>query len=315
MSSAVRSALDPPGNMGLPASAFSDISARYVERVEFALDRILAPATTHPARFHTAIRYSVLGGGKRLRPLLAYATAEWLGVPLEQVDPIAAAIELVHAYSLVHDDLPAMDDDDLRRGRLTTHLAFDEATAILVGDALQALAYNVLATDAGLIGTPEVQHRLVRDLAWAGGSDGMAGGQAMDMAGTGVRLEPAQVEEMYDRKTGRLLHAAVIMPCRLRSDLDPATFAAADRFGRALGVAFQLADDLLDIEGAASVTGKPQGSDVRNRKATLPTVLGIEGARRRLADLHRVALDALAGLGPDADALRRLCNWVISRDR
>jgi geranylgeranyl pyrophosphate synthase len=287
----------------------------HLRRIEAALDRSLAPARTQPARFNTAIRYAVLGGGKRLRPLLAYAAAEWLGLAPERVDAIAVALEFVHAYSLVHDDLPAMDDDHLRRGRATTHLAFDEATAILVGDALQALAYNVLATDAHLRATPEIQLQLVRDLARASGSQGMAGGQAVDVAATGARLTAAELEDLYARKTGQLLHAAVIMPCRLKPDLEPAAFDAADRFARALGLAFQLADDLLDIEGSPEIIGKPQGSDARNRKLTMPSLLGIEGARRRLEELRREAVDSLAAAGRDAGPLLSICDWVVARDR
>jgi farnesyl diphosphate synthase len=297
------------------ASAFPVRMAGYRERLERALESSLAPATTHPARLHTAIRYAVLGGGKRLRPLLVYATAEWLGLPAERVDAIAVAVELVHAYSLVHDDLPAMDDDDLRRGRATVHLAFDEATAILVGDALQALAYRVLAADAALVGQPEVQQQLILDLAGASGSEGMVGGQMIDIASSHLRLAPSQLEDLHARKTGRLLHAAVIMPCRLRPDLGGEGLALIDRFGRALGLAFQMADDLLDVDGRPEVLGKSGGSDARNHKATLPVLLGVEGARRRLEDVRRDAHDALARFGAEADGLRWISGWVASRDR
>lgn len=301
---------EPAADSDVPAAIVHDRS-----RIEALLERCLAPSTTHPARFHTAIRYAVLGGGKRLRPLLAYATGRWLGVPAERIDSVAVAIELVHAYSLAHDDLPAMDDDDLRRGRITTHLAFDEATAILVGDALQALAYEVLANDSQATAAPEIHRRLIRDLAEASGSAGMAGGQALDMAATGTRPTVAEIEDICSRKTGRLLHAAVLMPCRLRPDLDPLLFAGIDGFGHMLGLAFQFADDLLDIEVSTVVSGKPQGSDRRNRKTTLPALLGIDEARRRLGEVHRAACAALDALGPGTDSLRWICDWVVRRDR
>lgn len=295
--------------------SFADRIAAYRERVDLALERWLPPAATHPERFHTAIRYSVLGGGKRVRPLLAYATAEWLGLAPQRVDGISVAIELIHAYSLVHDDLPAMADDDLRRGRATTHIAFDEATAILVGDALQAHAYYVLAADAGLAAAAEIRRRLLVDLAEASGSEGMAGGQAMAMAASEGSITPAGVEDLYARKTGRLLRAAVVMPCRLRPDLGAAHVEAADRFGRAVGLAFQVAEDLLDIESAAAITGKPRGSDARTHKVTLPALLGVEATRRRLDALRAEGVAALSGCGAEADGLRWICDWAVSRDR
>lgn len=289
--------------------------ADYRARIEAALDRALPPGSTHPVRFHAAMRYAVLGGGKRLRPLLVYATGEWLGVPCARLDAVAVAIEIVHAYSLVHDDLPAMDDDDLRRGRPTTHIAFDEATAILAGDALQALSYGVLARDALLAAAPAVRCRLVLDLAEATGSQGMCGGQAMDMAASGQQISVADLEELYARKTGRLLRAAVIMPCRLVEGLGEAQFRAADRFACALGLGFQIADDILDIESPSAVSGKPQGSDIRNRKATFPELLGMAACRQRLAELRETALDALAGTGGRAEGLRWLCDSIFTRDR
>jgi farnesyl diphosphate synthase len=294
---------------------FEERAAAYRDRIEAALDRTLPGAAVHPSRLHEALRYAVLGGGKRLRPLLAYATGEWLGLPAERIDPVAVAIELVHAYSLVHDDLPAMDDDDMRRGRATTHVAFDEATAILVGDALQVLAYDVLATDAALAASAAVRRVLVLDLAHASGTAGMAGGQAMDMGATGRRLALPELEELHARKTGRLLQAAVIMPCRLRPDLAPADFDAAKRFGAAIGLAFQVADDILDLESPPEVSGKPRGSDVRNHKATFPSVIGLEASQQRLAVLREEALMAVARLGASADGLRMICDAATRRDR
>lgn len=296
-------------------SGFSERIPVYRERVERCLERWLPPSETHPPRLHAAIRYSVLGGGKRIRPLLSYATAELLGIAPECVDPIGVAVELVHAYSLVHDDLPAMDDDDLRRGRPTTHVAFDEATAILVGDALQAHAYWVLATDPAYTATPAVRCALVVDLTEASGSEGMAGGQAMDMAAEGRAVSAAELEDLYARKTGCLIRAAVIMPCRCRPDLPAEEFSAVDRFARSIGLAFQVADDLLDVEGATDVIGKTQGSDIKNNKSTYPALFGLEATRSRADTLYREAMRELDRFGKSAEPLRWLCDYIIRRDR
>ncbi len=296
--------------------AATNREGNYRAQVEAALERSLPAGSTHPERFHTALRYAVLGGGKRLRPALVYATGECLRVAAQRLDAIAVAVELVHAYSLVHDDLPSMDDDVLRRGRPTLHIAFDEATAILVGDALQAHAYRVLASDVALDVAPEIRRQLVLDLAQATGSEGMVGGQAMDVAATGAQgVTTAQLEDLYARKTGALLRAAVVMPCRLRPDLGTADLAAIEQFARSLGLAYQVADDLLDIESPAAVSGKPQGSDLRHRKATLPALLGMGAARTRLLELRERSLAALARFGPAADALRAICEQATRRDR
>lgn len=295
--------------------SFADRIDVYRNRVEAALERWLPPAMTHPARFHTAMRYSVLGGGKRLRALLVYATGEWLGLHPQRLDAIAVAIELVHAYSLVHDDLPAMDNDELRRGRASTHIAFDEATAILVGDALQAHAYAVLASDHHLEAQASARCWLVRDLASASGSDGMAGGQAMDMAvSSGTPPDAACIEDLYARKTGRLIAASLLMPCRLLPEPDETVLSCAERCGRALGLAFQIADDLLDIESATELMGKPQGSDLRNHKATLPALWGVEKTRSRLTSLQDEALQALSGAGEKAEGLRWMCELAVRRN-
>jgi farnesyl diphosphate synthase len=297
------------------ATGFSERIPVYRDRAERCLERWLPSAETHPPRLHAAIRYSVLGGGKRIRPLLSYAMGELLGLAPEAIDPVAVAVELVHAYSLVHDDLPAMDDDDLRRGRPTTHVAFDEATAILVGDALQAHAYWVLATDPVYEENPRIRCALVVDLAEASGSEGMAGGQAMDMAAEGRAVSAAELEDLYARKTGCLIRAAVIMPCRCRPDLPAADFAAIDRFSRSIGLAFQVADDLLDVEGATEVIGKTQGSDIKNNKSTYPALFGLNATRERADKLYRDAMSELDRFGQLADPLRWLCDYIIRRDR
>ena len=286
----------------------------YRDRIESVLERALPGPSVPPARLHTAMRYSVLGGGKRVRPLLVYATGELLGLDAEVLDPIAMAIELVHAYSLVHDDLPAMDDDDLRRGRPTTHIAFDEATAILVGDALQAQVYQVLATTAA-IPDAEVRRQLIVDLAQATGSHGMAAGQAMDLAAEGRIVAASELEDLYARKTGELIRVSVLMPCRCVAGLPPEDLAAMDGFGRSIGLAFQIADDLLDVEGETAVIGKTRGSDERNQKATYPALFGLPATRRRLDELYGQAMAALARFGDRAEALRWLCDYSVQRDR
>ncbi|HEX7046665.1 MAG TPA: farnesyl diphosphate synthase [Gammaproteobacteria bacterium] len=283
------------------------------ERLERKLERSLPHATERPARLHEAVRYSVLNGGKRLRPLLVYATGEMLSVPAIQLDPPAAAVELIHCYSLVHDDLPAMDNDDLRRGRPTTHRQFDEATAILVGDALQMLAFDMLATDRDLPAEPARRLELVALLAKAGGSRGMTGGQAMDLAAENRAIDVAELETIHQLKTGRLLEAAVMMSAALAPKLDTEGKQALARFGERVGLAFQVRDDLLDVESDTETLGKTAGSDSIHGKATFPALLGVEESRRRLAALADEALAALDVFGARADILRELAAWVVDR--
>ncbi|GMU76380.1 MAG: hypothetical protein AMXMBFR45_18710 [Gammaproteobacteria bacterium] len=311
MSSTTVTAADAGGDSGDGTVNSEELARQLRVRVDQALERWLPPARTCPERLHTAIRYAVMGGGKRLRPLLAYASAAWLGLPPERVDAIAVALEIVHAYSLVHDDLPALDDDPLRRGRPSTHVAFGEAIAILVGDALQAHAYLVLATDSTLNASPVARCQLVRDLATASGSSGMAGGQAMDMEAAGRPVDAAQAEFICGLKTGRLLEAAILMPCRLRPGIEPQWLEAAQRFGRAYGLAFQLADDLRDMDAPAEVSGKAPGGDQRQGKATLLSLLGPQATRARVRTLQLEARDALASWGPEADLLRWLCATTL----
>lgn len=294
--------------------SFADRVPGYRDRIESALERSLPAASVAPARLHSAMRYSVLGGGKRIRPLLVYATGELLGLEPEQLDPIAVAIELVHAYSLVHDDLPAMDNDELRRGRPTTHIAFDEATAILVGDALQAHVYYLLATTAAIPGA-EVRRQLIVDLADATGSQGMAAGQAMDLAAEGRIVDVDDIEDLYARKTGELIRVSVVMPCRCSSGLASEDLHAIDRFGRAIGLAFQIADDLLDVEGETEVIGKTRGSDIRNQKATYPALFGLAATRQRLDALYTEAMGVLERFGGRGEGLKWLTDYSVRRDR
>jgi farnesyl diphosphate synthase len=295
------------------AALFGRLLAGWQARIERELTARLPSLAVAPARLHEAMRYSVLGGGKRVRPALVYATAAALGAPVEQVDGAACAVELIHVYSLVHDDLPAMDDDDLRRGRPTCHKAFDEATAILVGDALQVLAFEILASDPGLPDSPTVRLDLVRLLAAASGTQGMAGGQALDLAATGRMLSLPEVEEMHARKTGALIHACVMMSAACSADLRAPARDALDEYARAIGLAFQIQDDLLDIEGDAALLGKATGADQALNKPTYPSVAGIEPARRRVRELHTRALAALERVGLHTGPLASISDWLVVR--
>jgi len=283
------------------------------ERLERKLHQVLPSASENPARLHEALRYSVLNGGKRLRPLLVYATGGMLGVPAIQLDAPAAAVELIHCYSLVHDDLPAMDDDDLRRGRPTTHRRFDEATAVLVGDALQMLAFEILAADRDLPADAARRLKLVTLLATAGGSRGMTGGQALDLAAEHRQISLADLETIHRLKTGRLLQASVLMGAALSPQLDTDIENALARFGDHIGLAFQVRDDLLDVEGDTTTLGKTAGSDAMHGKATFPALLGMVESRRRLETLHGEALAALQSFGGRADILRELARQAVDR--
>lgn len=259
------------------------------------------------------MRYSVLGGGKRIRPALTFATAHAVGLSEGQVEAVACAIELIHVYSLVHDDLPAMDDDDLRRGRPTCHKAYDEATAILVGDALQPLAFQLLARDASLPQAPAVRLRLIDMLSEASGTFGMAGGQAIDLEVQGRKLDVAAVEDMHARKTGAIISASVLMAAACAPDLPPSRYEALARFAAAIGLAFQIQDDLLDVLGDVSTLGKATGADREHAKPTHPSVIGIEASQERVHLLHNQALEALVPFGERAAALRSLAHWLLSR--
>ncbi len=282
-------------------------------RMEDALAARLPDAGLVPARLHEAMRYSVLGGGKRIRPALLFATARTLGLTEGDVEAAACAIELVHVYSLVHDDLPAMDDDDMRRGRPTCHRAYDEATALLVGDALQPLAFQLLARDAALPASPAIRLRLIDMLAKAVGTFGMAGGQAIDLAVQGMRLDIAQVEDMHARKTGALIRASVLMAAECAPALDEDLYAALNRFATAVGLAFQIQDDLLDVTGDALTLGKATGADSERAKPTHPAIIGIPASQQRVRLLHNQAIGALAPFGERAQPLRSLAHWLLSR--
>jgi len=295
-------------------STFGERVPAYLQRLSQALGHWLPPATQYPPRLHEAMRYAA-DGGKRLRPLLIYATGEVLGVAPRALDPAAAAVELVHAYSLVHDDLPSMDDDDLRRGRPTVHRQFDEATAILAGDAMQALAFYALTHDmeAGL--DPLQRLKMIELLADASGSRGMAGGQAIDLEATGKRISVAELEAMHIHKTGALIRASVLMACYAGAPLDAARLDRLDQYGKALGLAFQIQDDILDIEGDSGETGKNTGKDHNRNKPTYPSVLGMPAAKARAAELFDRARDALQPFGEKAAPLLWLADHIEGRRR
>jgi len=298
-------------------SALPDPFAAQLEiwrvRMEAALAARLPPATTVPERLHEAMRYSVLGGGKRIRPALLFATAKTLGLNEDQVEAAACAIELIHVYSLVHDDLPAMDDDDLRRGRPTCHKAFDEATAVLVGDALQPLAFQLLARDPALPASAAIRLRLVDILSEASGTFGMAGGQAIDLAIQGQRVDIAQVEDLHARKTGAIIRASVLMAAECVPQLEQSAYDALNEFATAIGLAFQIQDDLLDVLGDVSTLGKATGADRERDKPTHPAIIGIEASQERVHLLHGHALAALSGFAERAAPLRSLADWLLSR--
>ncbi len=282
-------------------------------RMESALAARLPESDLIPERLHGAMRYSVLGGGKRIRPALVFATARAVGLTEDDVEAVACAIELVHVYSLVHDDLPAMDDDDMRRGRPTCHKAYDEATALLVGDALQPLAFQLLARDPKLPPSPSIRLKLIDMLAQAIGTFGMAGGQAIDLAVQGMRLDIGQVEDMHARKTGAVIRASVLMAAECAPPLDQKLYAALSRFANAVGLAFQIQDDLLDVTGDASRLGKATGADGERAKPTHPAVIGISASQQRVQLLHNQSINALSPFGARADALRSLAHWLLSR--
>ena len=285
----------------------------YIDRVESTLADAMPASDVPPQSLHKAMRYSVLGNGKRIRPLLVYATGEALGIDPELLDAPAAAIEMMHAFSLVHDDLPAMDNDNLRRGRPTTHRAFDEATAILAADALQPLAFHVLASTPALLAYPEAQTGLIALLAEACGSAGMTGGQAMDMAAEGKHLAQDSLEQMYRLKTGRLLRASVLSATYCPPVADSKTIGSLEYFSDCLGLAYQIRDDILDIEGGTDQIGKTQGADLAHKKATFPVLFGMDAARERANELLEAALHALEGLTDSAEGLRSIAQLTVFR--
>ncbi len=277
----------------------------YRQRVDAELARCLPAATIQPTRLHEAMRYAVLNGGKRIRPVLVYVAGTAVGAPLAALDHAACAVELIHAYSLVHDDLPCMDDDDLRRGKPTCHKAFDEATALLVGDALQSLAFQTLAQSQSI--------EMINVLATAIGSRGMAGGQALDIDAVGKSLNLIELENLHIHKTGALIRASVKMGALAKSNLSADILQALDHYAKCIGLAFQIQDDILDETTDTETLGKPQGSDRAHNKPTYPSLLGLQGSRKMAEELIDNALNSLTIFDEAADPLRQLAHYIIDR--
>ena len=290
---------------------FEEWMRAVLARVKAALDRYLPAAAMEPARLHDAMRYAVLGGGKRVRPLLVHAAGELTGARPEALEAASAALEMIHVYSLVHDDMPCMDDDDLRRGKPTVHVRYDEATALLVGDALQSQAFIVLTDDAAL--DARAQASLVRELAVASGSIGMAGGQAIDLASVGLTLTRPQLETMHRMKTGALLRASVRMGALAGATPDAKALAALDTYAAAVGLAFQVVDDILDVTTDSATLGKTAGKDAKDGKPTYVSIIGLDASRALAAQLRREAHDALAPFGEHARRLAELADLVVHR--
>ncbi len=283
-------------------------------RVESALKQRLPSENILPLRLHESMRYSVLNGGKRMRPMLTYATGKVLGLSHDELDAIACAVECIHVYSLIHDDLPAMDDDDLRRGKPTCHKAFDEATAILAGDGLQAFAFELLAHDLTITASAEKRLEMITCLAKASGSQGMVGGQAIDLESVGKMLTLPELENMHIHKTGALIRASVVLATLAGKNVDAETAKKLDNYAKCIGLSFQVKDDILDEESDTGTLGKTQGKDKNNNKPTYPALLGLAGAKEKAQYLHEKALENLAHFGDEANLLRELSLYIIQRD-
>ncbi|MEO6696373.1 MAG: (2E,6E)-farnesyl diphosphate synthase [Gammaproteobacteria bacterium] len=282
-------------------------------RVETALSHYLPAATAPPTHLHEAMHYAVLDGGKRIRPLLVYATGAALGVDYNRLDGPACAVEMIHAYSLVHDDLPAMDNDDLRRGKPTCHKAFGEATTILAGDSLLALAFHILADDPAMQASSDLRITMIQTLAQASGSRGLAGGQAMDLAAVGCELNLTELEMMHIHKTGALIRASVLLGAYSQPEADTRWLPALDHYAKCIGLAFQIHDDILDVEGDTATLGKTQGADLALNKPTYPAIVGMSRAKEMAKELHEQAIESLGEFDNRADVLRSISAYLIER--
>jgi farnesyl diphosphate synthase len=292
---------------------FQSLLDTYQKRVNAALDKYLPTDDPPEHNLAEAIRYSVIGGGKRIRPAMVYAAGEAMGVSTDLLDIPACAVEMIHAYSLIHDDLPAMDDDDLRRGRPTCHKAFDEATAMLAGDALQALAYEILAKDDHEELTPEHRIEMLSLLTEASGAHGMAGGQAVDLASVGKQLTLEQLEHMHQLKTGALIRASVLLGGMCKQDISQGELKMLSDYAHCIGLSFQIQDDILDVISDTETLGKPQGSDQEQEKPTFPAIIGLEQSKQRAIQQHELALKILEPLDEKADSLRQLSAYIVER--
>lgn len=289
---------------------FDQWTRQVLDRVESALDHYLPAAGVQPAPLHDAMRYAVLGGGKRVRPLLCHAAGELTDAAPEALDAAACALEMIHVYSLVHDDMPCMDDDDLRRGKPTVHVKYDEPTALLVGDALQSQAFVTLTSDA-IAATRQAP--LVRELALASGSIGMAGGQAIDLASVGHALTRSELETMHRLKTGALLRASVRMGALAGEAPAAQTLAALDAYAAAVGLAFQVVDDILDVTADSATLGKTAGKDAKDGKPTYVSIIGLDASRALAQQLRADAHAALEPFGARAQRLAELADLVVNR--
>lgn len=296
------------------SNALKEYLTSVQSNIENALDLRLPKENILPKKLHQAMRYSALNGGKRMRPMLTYCTGKLLDIPKEILDGPACAVELIHVYSLIHDDLPAMDDDDLRRGKATCHIAFDEATAILTGDALQALAFEILANDPSIKIDDSQRLKMITTLTKASGSVGMVGGQAIDLESVGTTLTMPELENMHIHKTGALIRASVNLAALAKSGLDPVIAKKLDHYAKCIGLSFQVKDDILDEESDTATLGKTQGKDQDNNKPTYPALLGLSGAKEKAQELHEQAINSLSSFGQEADLLRNLSLYIIQRD-
>ena len=285
----------------------------YQKRVNLALENCLQAMPCPDPKLDEAMNYSLTGDGKRIRPILAYAAGNATGSSDKQLDIAACAVEMIHAFSLIHDDLPAMDDDDLRRGRATCHRAFDEATAILAGDALQTMAFEILSSgDTEL--SSEQRLKMITQLAKATGAQGMTGGQAIDLAAVGNHLSLQQLEAMHSLKTGALIRASVLLGGLCNPNITDAELDMLDQYALCIGLCFQIQDDILDVIGDTETLGKPQGSDQEQAKPTYPALLGLEAAKQRAREQHDMAIEHLAPLGEKANTLRQIADYIIERN-
>ena len=299
--------------MKIDSRSFESLLTEYQNRVDKSLARWLPSDSVNPPELHQAMRYSVLAPGKRVRPVLVYATAAALGLDLKLVDGAAAAVEITHAYSLIHDDLPAMDDDDLRRGRPTCHKKFDEATAILAGDALQALAFYILSHDPDMTTNYQARLEMIEKLSLFSGSRGMAGGQAIDLNSVGKSLNITELETMHIHKTGALIRTCIQFSALSSSQLSKDRFKALDTYAKCIGLSFQVQDDILDVVGDTETLGKPQGSDRERNKPTFPSIIGLKASRQKALELHQSALEALSIFDEEAEILRYISAWFVER--
>lgn len=295
-----------------PPLQFAQWTHAMQSRIEQVLNEAMPASTETPETLHQAMRYAVLGGGKRVRALLAYAAGEFCGANVVEVDLSAAAVELIHAFSLVHDDMPCMDDDDLRRGKTSTHKQFGDATALLAGDALQSLAFELASSEQCAIGAPQ-KVKILHCLAFATGSRGMAGGKSIDLESTGILLSQGQLAQMHALKTGALMHAAAMMGAYTAQDTDTKKLEAVESFAKAIGLAFQVVDDILDAEADTATLGKTAGKDAEQDKSTYVTLLGLATAKSLAQSLYQQALASLDDYKQEADMLRGLANFITQR--